>query len=281
MKTKILKLIALAAASTFALAACTQPTEPAGKNGASAAKTSGTVTLVVGASPTPHSEILKFVKDNLAKDAGLDLQIKEYTDYVQPNVALDAGELDANFFQHIPYFDKEVSTKGYKFEHGAGIHIEPIGIYSTSVKDLKAVPEGGTVVIPNDATNGGRALKLLEAQKLLTIKAGVDNPTKADIVANPKKLNIVESDAAAVPIQYADAALGVINSNFALENGLNPSKDALAIEPGVNNPYSNILAWNKNSKKLEAVKKLDKLLHTPEVAKFIKDNFKGVVFPAF
>ena len=276
------KLAAIAATSTLALAACSTATEPA-KDAAPAADGAAAevVTLRVGASPTPHAEILQFVDENLAADAGLDLEITEYTDYVQPNVALDAGDLDANYFQHVPYLEEEMATKGYTFEHGAGIHIEPMGIYSTTVKSLDEVEDGAEVIIPNDATNGGRALKLLAANGLLTLADGVANPTVADITENPKNLSIVESDAAAVPIQYGDAALGVINSNFAIENGINPTADALAIEDGADNPYSNILAWKAGSDKLDSVKKLDELLHSQEVADFINSTFEGALIPAF
>lgn len=280
MSRSFIKILALAASSALALTACSSSTDTDGTKEAEQS-TDGVTTLVVGASPTPHAEILTFVADNLAEEAGLKLEIKEYTDYVQPNVALDAGELDANYFQHIPYVEEEVATKGYSFEWGEGIHIEPMGIYSESYTSLDEVKDSDEVVIPNDATNGGRALKLLAAQGLIGLDESIENPTVADIKDNPKNLKITESDAAAIPVQYGDAALGVINSNFALENGLNPAEDSIAIEDGKDNPYSNILVWSTDGKNLDAVKKLDELLHSEEVAQFIRDNFDGVVFPAF
>ena len=277
MNTKLIKVLALTAASTLALTACAGGS----KDNPAANDTQGDlVTLKVGASPTPHQEILEFVQENLAADAGLNLEITPYTDYVQPNVALDAGELDANYFQHVPYVEEEVATKGYNFEWGSGVHIEPLGIYSTSYKSLDEVKDGDEIVVPNDATNEGRALKLLAANGLITLDETVENPTPADVTGNPKNLKFTESDAAAIPIQYADAALGVINSNFAIENGIKPTEDSIAIESGEDNPYANILAWNKGSEKLDAIKKLDELLHSPEVAEFIASNYDGVI-PAF
>lgn len=266
------KLFALAAAATLALTGCAGNTDTS----------DGELTkLVVGASPVPHAAILEYVADNLAADAGIDLEIKEYTDYVQPNVALNAGEIDANFFQHLPYFEDEVSQKGYNLDHGTGIHIEPFGLYSKKVTDLKDLKDGSVVVVTNDPSNQARGLKLLEAEGLIKL-ADVPSPTLYDIAENPKKLDIRESEAPAIPVQLPDVDLAVINGNFALEAGLVPAEDALALESGEDNPYANILAWNKDTKKLDAIKKLDELLHSPEVAKFIKETYpNGEIIPAF
>ncbi len=274
------KLLALSAATTLALGACSNDADT---DATTDATTTGdeTVTLVVGASPVPHADILQFVADNLAEDAGLELEITEYTDYVQPNVALDAGDLDANFFQHVPYFDSEVAEKGYEFEHGPGVHIEPFGLYSEKVESLDEVADGAVVVVTNDPSNQARGLKLLEQEGLITL-ADVENPTLYDVEDNPKNLEIRESEAPAIPVQLPDVDLAVINGNFALEAGLVPSQDAIALESGVDNPYSNVLAWNVNSDKLDAIKKLDELLHSPEVAQFIEETYpNGEVIPAF
>ncbi|VEI14074.1 MetQ/NlpA family ABC transporter substrate-binding protein [Trueperella bialowiezensis] len=272
------KIFALLAAASLALAACSSDNgdtkETTGANG-------DVVTLKVGASPVPHSDILQFVSDNLAADAGIKLEIKEYTDYVQPNVDLDAGDLDANFFQHINYLDTENADKGYSLEHGEGIHIEPFGLYSKVVKSASDVREGGIVVVTNDPSNQARGLKLLEQQGLIKL-ADVENPTIYDVVDNPKNLDIRETEAPAIPVQLPDVDLAVINGNFALEAGLVPATDAIALEDIENNPYVNVLAWNKDSDKLEAIKKLDELLRSPEVAKFIAETYpNGEVIPAF
>lgn len=277
------KLFALAAATTLALAACSSDADTETTTDATATEGGAdeVVTLTVGASPVPHADILQFIDDNLAADAGLDLEITEYTDYVQPNVALDAGELDANFFQHVPYFDAEVAEKGYEFEHGPGVHIEPFGLYSEVVESVDELEDGAVVVVTNDPSNQARGLKLLEQEGLITL-ADVENPTIYDVEDNPKNLDIRESEAPAIPVQLPDVDLAVINGNFALEAGLVPSEDAIALESGVDNPYSNVLAWNAGADNLEAIQKLDELLHSPEVAQFIEDTYpNGEVVPAF
>ncbi|MBM7825250.1 D-methionine transport system substrate-binding protein [Arcanobacterium pluranimalium] len=271
------KIALIGAVAALALGACssTEAKDTAGKDG------DGVVTLTVGASPVPHADILRFIDEKLAKEAGIDLEIKEYTDYVQPNVALDAGELNANFFQHVPYFDAEVKEKGYKFEHGNGVHIEPYALFSKKYKRIDDIPNGARILVNNDPSNQARALQLLEQKGLIKLKES-KNPTLLDIISSPINAKVVESEAPAIPVQLPDADAAVINGNFALEAGLVPSKDALAIESGENNPYANVLAWNKDSKKAEAIAKLEKLLHSPEVAKFIKEKYpNGEIIPAF
>lgn len=273
------KIFALAAVTTLALAACSSNEGNETTNNESSSD--GVVTLKVGASPVPHADILQFVDDNLAADAGLDLEITEYTDYVQPNVALDAGDLDANFFQHVPYVNAEVAEKGYEFTHGPGIHIEPFGLYSEVVDTVDQLEEGAVVVVTNDPSNQARGLKLLEQEGLITL-ADVENPTIYDVLDNPKNLDIRESEAPAITVQLPDVDLAVINGNFALEAGLVPSEDAIALESGVDNPYSNVLAWNIGAENAEAIEKLDELLRSPEVAQFIEDTYpNGEVIPAF
>ncbi|WP_412461071.1 MetQ/NlpA family ABC transporter substrate-binding protein [Pseudomonas sp. SC11] len=237
-------------------------------------------TLSVAASPVPHAEILDFVKPTLAKE-GVDLKVKEFTDYIQPNVQVAEKRLDANFFQHQPYLDEFNKAKGTHLVSVAGVHIEPLGIYSSKYKTLDELPSGATVVIPNDATNGGRALLLLDKAGVIKLK---DNSnilaTVKDVAENPKNVKFRELEAATIPrvLTQVDAAL--INTNYALEAKLNPEKDALAIE-GKDSPYVNILVTREDNKDSDAVKKLVQALHSPEVKQFITEKYKGAVVPAF
>ncbi len=241
-----------------------------------------TLTVKVGASPVPHAEILAYIRDNLAAAAGLEIEIVEFTDYVQPNLALDDGQLDANFFQHLPYLEDFNAERGTDLVSVAEIHIEPLGIYSKTITNLSEVPDEAVVTIPNDATNGGRALNLLAANGLIKLKDDVGfTATVADIVENPKNLKITELEAAQLVRALDDAALAVINGNYALEGGLVPSQDALALESGENNPYVNILAIKRGNENNEAIIKLVELLTSPEVKAFIEEKYSGSVLPAF
>ncbi len=277
-------LAALAAVSALTLSACGNSDSGSDSSAdPSAASSAGVTKIVVGASPVPHADILNFVSENLAADAGIEIEVKEYSDYVLPNEDLQAGDIDANFFQHVPYFDEAVASKGYTFDRGEGVHIEPYGIYSNKITDLKDLPDGAKVAVTNDPSNQSRALELLVANDIITLK-DVESPTIYDLDKNPKNIELVEAEAPAVPKLLPDVDIAVINGNFALDNGLVPSKDALVLESGEGNPYSNILAWNteEDADKLAAVKKLDELLHTPEVADYIKKTWPdGEVIPAF
>ena len=238
------------------------------------------VVLKVGATPVPHAEILNFIKPTLAKE-GIDLQVIEFSDYVKPNLALNDKELDANYFQHIPYLEKFASERKLPLISLVKVHIEPMGIYSKSIKDIKNVPFGSRVAIPNDPTNGGRALSILQAAGLLKLKSGVGvGGTVADVVENPKGLEFVEVEAALLPRTLDDVALSVINSNFAMEAKLNPIKDALFSEPK-DSPYANIVAIRKGDENRPELQKLAKALTSPEVKKFIEEKYKGAVVPAF
>ncbi|HIU63412.1 MAG TPA: MetQ/NlpA family ABC transporter substrate-binding protein [Candidatus Avacidaminococcus intestinavium] len=238
------------------------------------------VVLKIGATPVPHSEILNFIKPTLEKE-GVELEIIEFSDYVKPNLALNDKELDANFFQHTPYLEKFAAERNLPLVSLVNVHIEPMGIYSKSVKSLDAIPVGAKVAIPNDPTNGGRALAILESAKLLKLKEGVGiSGTAADIVENPKNLNIIEVEAALLPRSLDDVALSVINSNFALEAQLNPVKDSLFSEPK-DSPYANIVAIRKGDETRPELQKLVKALTSPEVKKFIEDKYQGAVVPSF
>jgi D-methionine transport system substrate-binding protein len=236
--------------------------------------------ISVAATAVPHAELLEFVKPALAKE-GVELKIKVFTDYVQPNVQVAEGRLDANFFQHQPYLDEFNASRGTALVSIAGVHVEPFGAYSSKIKKLDELSEGAQVVIPNDATNGGRALLLLQKAGVIKLKDGAGiTATVKDIAENPKGIKVRELEAATLPRVLAQVDLALINTNYALEAGLNPTKDALVIE-GADSPYVNILVTTAEKKDNADLQKLAKALHTPEVKKFIADQYKGAVVPAF
>ncbi len=238
------------------------------------------VVLKVGATPVPHAEILNHIKDALAKE-GVDLQVVEFTDYVKPNLSLNDKELDANFFQHEPYLKKFCEDRKLELVSLCKVHIEPMGVYSKKVKDIKAIKDGSVIAIPNDPTNGGRALNILAKAGLLKLKDGVGiAATVNDIVENPKNLKIQEAEAAMLPRTLDDVDLAVINSNFAMEAKLNPTKDAIFIEPK-DSPYANIVAVRKGDENRPEIQKLKKALLTDDVRKFLEDKYKGSIVPAF
>ena len=237
-------------------------------------------TLTVAATPVPHAEILEFVKPALTKE-GVDLKVKVFTDYIQPNVQVAEKRLDANFFQHQPYLDEFNKAKGTQLVAVTGVHLEPLGAYSNKYKKLEELPGGANVVIPNDATNGGRALLLLAKAGVIKLKDSNNIlSTTKDIIDNPKDLKFRELEAATIPRVLTQVDLALINTNYALEAKLDPSKDALVIE-GSDSPYVNILVAREDDKDSEAMKKLAAALHSPEVKAFILEKYKGAVLPAF
>ncbi|MNW50589.1 D-methionine-binding lipoprotein MetQ precursor [compost metagenome] len=237
------------------------------------------VKLVVGAT-VPHADILKFIAPKL-KEEGVELEVKEFTDYVQPNVQVYEKQLDANYFQHQPYLDDQNKQNKFDLVSVVGVHVEPFGAYSKKYTSVDEIPDGAKVAIPNDATNGGRALLLLEKQGLIKLKedAGID-ATKVDIAENPKNLNFIEVDAAMLPRQLEEVDLALINTNYALEADLNPTKDALFIEDK-DSPYTNILVARPDNKDSEAIQKLAKALTSDDVRKFIEDTYQGALVPVF
>ena len=236
--------------------------------------------LTVAATPVPHAEILEFVKPALAKE-GVELKVKVFTDYIQPNVQVAEKRLDANFFQHQPYLDEFNKAKGTALVSVAGVHLEPLGAYSSKIKTLAELPSGATVVIPNDATNGGRALLLLNKAGVIKLKDGGNIlSTVKDIAENSKNLKFRELEAATIPRVLTQVDLALINTNYALEAKLNPEKDALVIE-GSDSPYVNILVARPDDKDSEAMRKLATALHSSEVKQFINEKYKGAVIPAF
>ncbi|MGW0432003.1 MetQ/NlpA family ABC transporter substrate-binding protein [Micromonospora sp. NPDC003197] len=265
-----------AAALVLGLAACGADAEDNGT------ATPPDAALKVGVSPVPHAEILKYVKDNLAEKAGIKIDIVEFTDYVQPNRALSEKQLDANYFQHLPYLEEEKAAKGYQFTALKPVHIEPLGVYSKKVQNLADVPAKSVVAIPNDPSNSGRALNLLANNGLIKLKDGVGvKATQRDIVDNPKQLEFKELEAAQLPRSLDDAALAVINGNYAIETDLKPATDALALEQGQDNPYANLLVVRTGGETDPRVAKLEELLHSPEVKKFIEEKYQGAVLAAY
>ncbi|WP_459616735.1 MetQ/NlpA family ABC transporter substrate-binding protein [Bordetella sp. 2513F-2] len=236
--------------------------------------------LRIGATQVPHAEILETVKPVLAKQ-GVELDIKVFSDYVQPNLQVADKELDANFFQHQPYLDTFNKDRGTNLVSAGLVHVEPFGAYSRRIKQAGELPEGATVAIPNDPSNSGRALLLLQKQGLIKLaQAGKIDATPLDIAENPRKLKFRELEAAMLPRALDDVDLALINTNYALEAGLVPTRDALFIE-GSDSPYANLVATLPEKKDAPAVRKLMDALHSDAVKQFILEKYKGAVVPAF
>ncbi|NJI02844.1 MetQ/NlpA family ABC transporter substrate-binding protein [Staphylococcus agnetis] len=240
--------------------------------------------IVVGASPAPHAEILEQAKPLLEKE-GYDLEIKTINDYTTPNKLLDAGELDANFFQHTPYLDTEKKDKKYKIESAGNVHLEPMAVYSQKHKSLKDLPKGAEIFVSNNPAEQGRFLKFFVDEGLIKIKKGVkiQDATFDDIVENKKDIKFNNKQAAEfLPKTYqnneGDAV--IINSNFAIEQKLNPQKDSIAVEKADNNPYANLIAVQDGHKDDKKIKALIKVLQSDDIKKIIKDKYDGAVTPA-
>jgi D-methionine transport system substrate-binding protein len=237
--------------------------------------------IVVGASNVPHAEILEEAKP-LLKEKGIDLEIETFQDYVLPNKALAEKEIDANYFQHIPYLESQMKDHGYKFENAGGIHIEPIGIYSKKYKSLDELPKGATIIMSNSVADHGRMLSLLEKEGLIKLKEGAGYEAQLkDIEENPKDLKFeADIDAGMLPKAYengeGDAVL--INTNYAIDAGLNPQKDAIALE-GSDSPFVNIITVREGDKDNKAVKTLVEVLRSKEIQDFIKKKYEGAVVP--
>ena len=236
--------------------------------------------LKIGVTAGPHGQILEKVKPLAAKE-GLELTVLEFSDYVIPNQALAQGDLDANSFQHQPYLDNQVKDRGFDLVSVAKTVVFPMGVYSKKVKSLDELPNGAKVAVPNDPTNGGRALLLLQAKGLIKVKesAGL-KATPLDISDNPKKLQIIELDAAQLPRSLDDVTVAVINTNFAMEAGLDPGKDASAREAN-ESPYANVIAVRKADADKPWVAKLLKVYQSDEIKQFIQERFKGAIVPAW
>jgi D-methionine transport system substrate-binding protein len=239
--------------------------------------------IKVGTISGPDAQIWQVVQ-KVAKRDGLDVKVVEFNDYVQPNAALDAGDLDANSFQHRPYLDSQVKQRGYKLVNAGLTYISPLGVYSKKVKSVKDLPQGAKVAVPNDPSNENRALLLLQAQGVIKLKAGAgtngSNATPLDVAENPKKIKLVELDAAQLPRTLADVDAAAINTNFALAAGLQPGKDAIALED-VHSPYANLIAVRAKDKDQPWVKKLVAAYQSEDVRQFLKTEFKGSIVPSF
>ena len=237
-------------------------------------------TLVVGATAVPAGEVLTYIKDNLAEKAGLKLEIREFTDYVLPNTALQEGSLDANLYQNQPFLDEFNKSKGTDLVSVVHAYLPPMGVYSKKIQDIAKLADGATVAVPNETTNEGRALKLLAAKGLITLKAGAGtDASPADVVSNPKHLKFKELDPAQLPRSLDDLDVAVINNNYAQDAGLSPAKDAILLESAKGNPYANLLAVKRGNEDDPRVKKLAKLLVSSDVKKFIAEKYKGSVLP--
>ena len=234
--------------------------------------------IKIGATPVPHVEILEAVKP-LLKAKGYDLQIVEFTDYVTPNIAVNEGELDANFFQHLPYLEEFNKNKNTNLVKTASVHLEPMGLYSHKIKALSELKDGASIAVPNDPTNESRALDILVKEGLLTFK-DVDFKTVVDILDNPKNLKIEELDAPQLPRVLDEVDAAIINTNYALAANLNPLKDAIVIE-SKDSPYVNIVVVKKGNENKEYIKALNEVINSDEIRKFIREKYKGSIVEAF
>lgn len=234
--------------------------------------------ISVGATPVPHAEILEQAKDLLKKE-GYTLEIKEFNDYVLPNLSTDSKELDANFFQHQPYLDEFNANKGTKLVSVAKIHIEPMAVYSKKYKNINDIPNKATIAVPNDPTNESRALDIIANTKIVSFE-NVALKTPLDIKDNPKNIQFKELKAAQLPRAIADVDFAVINSNYALSAGLNPVKDSILIEDK-NSPYANILVTTQDNANSPKIKALVKALQSQKIKDFINEKYNGAVIPAF
>ncbi len=271
----------LSLAVALVLAACGTANEDE-SNAGEGEEASETTELVVGASNVPHAEILEEAKP-LLEEKGIELKIETFQDYILPNQALESGDLDANYFQHIPYLESQMAEHGYDFANAGGIHIEPMGVYSKKYKSLDELPEGAHIIMSSSVADHGRILTMLEKEGLITLKEGVNNveATVEDIAENPKNLHFdTEYEASLLPQIYnndeGDAVL--INSNYAIDAGLNPIEDSIAIEDK-ESPYVNVIAVRKGDENSEAIKALVEVLHSKEIQDFILEKYEGAVVP--
>lgn len=266
------------------LAACGTSGEKGNESGGASegSKSEETSKLTVGASNVPHAEILEEAKPIL-KEKGIDLEIVTFQDYILPNKALESKELDANYFQHIPYLELQIEENGYDFVNAGGIHIEPMAVYSKKYKSIADLPEGAHIILSNSVAEHGRILSILEKEGLIKLKDGVEKSkaTLEDVVENPKK---VEFDANYEPklltqiFNNNEGDVVVINSNYAIDAGLSPVEDSIAIEAN-ESPYANIITVRKGDETKESIKTLVEVLHSKEIQDFIVEKYKGAVIP--
>ncbi len=270
--------VALTLSLSLTLTACSGSKEGSTPESSTDAPAQETTVLSVAASSTPHAVILEQVVDDLAQQ-GIDLQIHEYGDYIVPNTAVEEGEEDANYFQHIPYLESFNAKEGTHLVSVGGVHIEPMGVYAGKTATLEDLSDGAVIAVPNDPTNEGRALLLLESLGLIKLKDSSNlESTPNDIVENPKNLTFKELEAAMIPNTVEEVDLSVINVNYALEAGFNPAEDVLAIE-AADSPYVNIVAVKEGNEDSPAILALVAALQSEEIHEFIKESFDGAVVP--
>ena len=241
---------------------------------AAAETQSSTTKIVVGATPEPHAALLSLVVDDLAAQ-GITLEIKEFTDYVTPNDAVEYGEIDANYFQHIPYLESFNTEHGYHLVNAGGIHVEPIALYSSKYSSLSDLPNGAVIAIPNDPTNEGRALLLLQSAGLIKLRADAGlEAIPLDIIENPKNFKFSEIEAATLPRVLSDVDAAIINGNYAIPAGLVATRDGLFVE-GADSPYVNVIAVKEGNENNPAIKALIEALKSDEVAAFVAEKYKN------
>lgn len=268
-----------AATSIFALAACGADDSTSVNEGT---EEGGLVELIVGASNVPHAKILEEAQP-LLKEQGVDLVIEKYQDYILPNQDLEAGEIDANYFQSLPYFEEQIAELGYDFVNAGGIHVEPIGVYSQKYDSLDELPDGAEIIMSNSVTDHPRILTLLEEEGLITLDPEVDKMVAevSDVQDNPKNLDFSFNVEASLLVQFYENDEGdaiLINSNYAIDAGINPLEDSIALE-GSESPYVNIIAVNSGDEDSEAIQKLVEVLTSEEIQDFILEEWHGSVVP--
>lgn len=273
------KLLLLLTAAALALTACGSK-EADKKAPAEEAGGAENQTIVIGVSPAPHEGIVEQVKEDLAAE-GITLEIKTFDDYVIPNKALDAGEIDANFFQHEPYLIDFMEKNNLDLKVVGKVHVEPIALYSAKYESLEEIPEGASIMLPNDVTNGARGLLLLEKQGLIKLDDPTNiNVTEVNVTENPKNFQFIPMEAAAIARTYQDADAAFINSNFAIEAGLNPVNDGLLIEDQ-DSPYANIVVVRAGEEGEAKFQKLMEALNSDKIKQYIEEEYKGAIVPAF
>ena len=275
---KAVSVAAVAALAVSLLAGCGSNTKK--EEGSNETKKEESKTITVGASPSPHAEILEEAR-KLMEEKGYTLEIKEYSDYVIPNTAVEDGDLDANYFQHITYLNDFNEKNGTHLVSAGEIHYEPFGIYPGKIQTIDELSDGSKIAVPNDTTNEARALLLLEAQGIIKLKEGAGlTATKNDIAENPKNVEIVELEAAQIPRALADVELACMNGNYALDAGYTVAKDAIAVEDGSSEAvqaYVNVVAVKEGNENSDAVKALVEILKSDDIKKYIEDNYNGAV----
>ncbi|WP_194948841.1 MetQ/NlpA family ABC transporter substrate-binding protein [Actinomyces trachealis] len=273
----------LAGAVALTLAACGSTSKDSGSSVKGISVKDGVATITIGATPQPHVTMLQWVKDNLAKDADLDLDIKEINDYQTPNSSLADGSLAANFYQTPNFLEVQKEEKKYDFTSIADVHVEPLGVYTKKgYKSLDELPNGAKVILNSDPANFARGLRLLADNGVIGLDSAAKVPADTDVTSNPKNLTFTPIEGSLLVTSLPDADVAVINGNYAIDGGLVPSKDAITLEKGDGSPYANLLVVRTENKDDEHLKKLAELLNSDKFREYIKTTWTdGSVIPAF